>query len=181
MPKRKLQSTAKFQHHRLHSPRSIRLLSLLPSSDQSAPLNVSLFESPLDELSSDKHSYDALSYVWGDPTGSVPCMCNGKLLLITPNCNDALRNLRLPNQHRLLWVDAICIDQGNRKESLQERNMQITLMGEIYRSAERTLCWLGNGEEFTPGLFEQLRRIGSCPSKRGLRKLLEYDGMLRHP
>lgn len=176
MPKQKRGPIAKLQHRRLRSPRSIRLLSLHPSSNLSAPLDVSLFEASLDDFPSDRHSYEALSYVWGAPTGSVPCTCDGKRLLITPNCNDALRHLRLPNQHRILWVDAICIDQENGEESLKERNTQITLMGEVYRIAERTLCWLGNGEEYTADVFERLRRIGSCPSKRELRKLLGYDG-----
>jgi len=175
MSKQMRRPIAKFQHRRLRSPRSIRLLNLHPSSNLSAPLDASLFEASLDDFPSDRHSYEALSYVWGAPTGSVPCTCDSKRLLITPNCNDALRHLRLPNKHRILWVDAICIDQENSEESLKERNIQITLMGEVYRSAERTLCWLGNGEEYTAGVFERLRRIGSCPSKRELRKLLGYD------
>ena len=177
MPKRKRRPIVKFQHRRLRSPRSIRLLSIHPSSDPSAPLDVSLFEASLDDFPSDRHSYEALSYVWGVLMGNIPCTCDGKQLLITPNCNDALRQLRLSNQHRYLWVDAICIDQGSSVESAKERNTQITLMGEVYRAAERTLCWVGNGEGFTASTFELLRRIGNCPSKRELRKLLRYDGM----
>jgi hypothetical protein len=176
MPKRKRQSVMKFQHHRLHSPRSFRVLRLHPSSDLSAPLDITLFEASIDDFPSDRHRYEALSYVWGAPMGSVPCTCDGKHLLITPNCDGALRQLRLSNQCRNLWVDAICIDQGNSEESLKERNTQITLMGEVYRTAERTLCWLGNGEEYTTATFERLRQIGSCPSKRELRKLLGYEG-----
>lgn len=167
----------KFHHRRLPSPRSIRLLGLHQSPDLSAPLEISLVEASLDDFPSDRYSYEALSYVWGAPTGSTQCTCDGKQLLITPSCNDALRHLRLPDQHRILWVDAICIDQGNSEESLKERNTQITLMGEVYRTAERTLCWLGIGKEYTTGTFERLRRIGNCASKRELRKLLGYDGM----
>jgi hypothetical protein len=176
MPKRKRQPIAKFQHGRLHSPRSIRLLNLHPSSDLSAPLDVRLFEASLDDFPSDKLSYEALSYVWGAPEGSVPSTCDDKELLITPNCNNALRHLRLPDQQRTLWVDAICIDQGNSVESLKERNTQIILMGEVYHTAERTLCWLGKAEPYTAGTIERLRRIGACPSKREFRKLLGYDG-----
>ena len=176
MPKRKRQSVAKFQHGRLHSPRAIRLLNLHSSADLSATLDVSLFEASLDDFPLDTLSYEALSYVWGAREGSVPCTCDGKELLITPNYNDALRHLRLPNQQRTLWVDAICIDQGNSEESLKERNTQITLMGEVYHSAESTLCWLGKVEQYTAGTFERLRRIGTCPSKREFRKLVRYDG-----
>jgi hypothetical protein len=39
----------------------------------------------------------------------------------------------------MLWVDAICIDQGH----VSERNHQVTQMGEIYAGAERVVVWLG--------------------------------------
>lgn len=176
MPKRNRQPIAEFQHSRLHAPRSIRLLTLHPSSDVAAPVVVTLLEASLDNFPSEQHSYEALSYVWGASEGSIPCTCDGKQLFITPNCDDALRHLRLPNEHRNLWVDAICIDQANSDESLAERNTQITLMGGVYRTAKRTLCWIGKSKEYTAGTFERLRQIGSCPSKRELRKLLGYDG-----
>ncbi|KAK4182526.1 heterokaryon incompatibility protein-domain-containing protein [Podospora australis] len=41
-----------------------------------------------------------------------------------------------------LWIDAICIDQGNEKEI----SAQIPLMGEVYSSAGRVLAWLGADE-----------------------------------
>lgn len=175
MPKRKRRTQAAFQHRRLTSPRSIRIVSLHPSSELSAPLEVSLFEASIDGFLSEEHSYEALSYVWGARTGNTPCECDGKQLLITPNCDDALRHLRLPYQARNLWVDAICIDQGSSEESSKERNIQITLMGEVYCNAERTFCWVGKGEAYTAGTFGLLRRIGDCPSKRELRKLLAFD------
>ncbi len=78
MPKQKRRPTAGIRHRRLRSPRSIRLLNLHPSSNLSAPLNASLFEASLDDFPSDRHGYEALSYVWGAPTGSVPCTCDGK-------------------------------------------------------------------------------------------------------
>jgi Heterokaryon incompatibility protein (HET) len=179
MPRRKNRSVARFQHSRLQSPRSIRLVRLQPSSELSAPLDLNLLEVSLEHFSSQANSYEALSYVWGAPSGTVPCMCDGKELLITPNCNEALQHLRLPDDERVLWVDAICIDQGSSEGSVRERNVQITLMGEVYHTADRTLCWLGKGEAYTHGMFKWLRRIGSCPSQRELKKLLAYDGQCR--
>ena len=177
MPKRKRPPVPTFQYARLPSSRSFRVLSLKPSPGFSDPLNSSLVEAALDDFPSDEHEYEALSYVWGASTGSVPFTCDDRQLLITPNCDAALRHLRLPNEHRNIWVDAICIDQGRSPESFAERSIQITLMGEVYRNAQRTLCWLGNSEEYTAGTFERLRQIGGCPSKRELRKLLMFDGM----
>jgi len=40
---------------------------------------------------------------------------------------------------RTLWVDAICIDQGN----LTERNNQVRRMKNIYEDAEDVIVWLG--------------------------------------
>ena len=39
-----------------------------------------------------------------------------------------------------LWVDALCIDQTN----IQERASQVSLMGDIYSTADRVIIWLGN-------------------------------------
>lgn len=172
-----------FQHSRLLSPRSIRLLSLRPSPSLTATLELTLTEASLDNLSTTPqgpNSFEALSYVWGSPTGTIPVSCNGHQLLVTPNCESALRHLRLEARDRVLWVDAICIDQGKSPESVKERSAQVAMMGEIYQKAARTLCWLGPGNDFTEELMEHLRRIGSCPSQRGLKKLLRFDCMCKN-
>jgi len=163
-------------HHRLTSPRSIRVLTLNPSPLFTAPLEASLTEISLDNISRPTPRYEALSYVWGSPTGDRPLRCDGKLLLVTRNCESALLHLRGTKKARILWVDAICIDQADGEESVQERNAQVALMGEVYYKAARTLCWFGEGTEYTDEVIEWLGRIGSRPSKRGLRKLLQFDG-----
>ena len=92
--------------------------------------------------------YRALSYVWGDATRKVPISLNGKTFLITTSLNSALRNLRCsyPSETRKqlpLWIDALCIDQGNPKE----RDEQVRRMKTIYQGAETVLIWLGNYRE----------------------------------
>ena len=174
MPTAGLQES--YHHLRLKSPRSIRVLTLLPSSDFKAPLKVSLNEISLDAVLSPIPPYEALSYVWGSSTSDRPLTCDGKLLLVTPNCESALRHLREAGHPRDLWIDAICIDQDGGTESMRERNAQVALMGEVYNKATHTLCWLGEGMDFTGKVIAQLERIGSCQSQRGLRKLLQFDG-----
>lgn len=167
---------ADFQHCRLSSPRSIRLLTLLPSPSLTAALELTLTEASLDTINlQGENSFEALSYVWGSPVGTLPVSCDSQQLLVTPNCESALRYLRLAGQNRLLWVDAVCIDQGSSTHSVKERNTQVALMGEIYQKAARTLCWLGPGNDFTAKLMAHLESIGSCPSQRGLKKLLRFD------
>jgi hypothetical protein len=113
MPARNSKSQAAFHHRLLSSPRSIRLLALLPSLEFQAPLETTLTEAGLDDVSETEKSYEALSYVWGSRFGTEPSQRDGKILLVIPNCESALRHLRLKDKTRILWVDAICIDQEN--------------------------------------------------------------------
>lgn len=173
-------TAASYRHSSLSTPRSIRLVALLPSCDLQDPLEVTLTEVSFDEVSNTKYSYEALSYVWGARIGSESIQCNGKQLLVTPNCESALRHLRRKNQSRTMWIDAICIDQEDNPLSNIERNAQVALMGEVYQKATSTLCWLGEGNDYTDELMAHLNRIGNCPSQRGLKRLLLFDGMYEH-
>ncbi|CAH0021308.1 unnamed protein product [Clonostachys rhizophaga] len=113
----------------------IRLFTLLPSPQPNAPLVgqlqvVSLHSTP---------PYESLSYAWGAPEFSEPIIINEQTLFVTPNLDSALRALRHEEKVRLLWIDAICINQ----RSPQERGHQVTLMRTIYSECERDLLWLG--------------------------------------
>ncbi|KAF2758466.1 HET-domain-containing protein [Pseudovirgaria hyperparasitica] len=83
--------------------------------------------------------YEALSYTWGNAELVDEIEVNGKSLWITDNLHTALGYLRLPRQDRVLWIDAICINQTD----LQERREQVERMGEIFRGATRVIFWLG--------------------------------------
>jgi hypothetical protein len=43
---------------------------------------------------------------------------------------------------RVLWIDAICINQKDNKE----RTVQVRLLSRIYRNAARVVVWLGEGD-----------------------------------
>jgi hypothetical protein len=60
--------------------------------------------SPRDNL-----AYDAISYVWGDPSLTVPILLDGIEYPVTVNLELALRYFRLESNSRVLWADAICI------------------------------------------------------------------------
>jgi hypothetical protein len=69
-------------------------------------------------------------------------MLDGKPFAIQGNLYDALYDLRpTGNMLRMLWADAICIDQRN----LEERKRQVGLMDYIYSRASIVLIWLGCG------------------------------------
>ena len=116
----------------------MRLLALLPGSGDETirceQASVSLESAT---------GFEALSYVWGDPNVTSPILIDGKPFQVTANLHSALQYLRPQEKPRTLWIDALCIDQGNDVE----KSTQVQLMGDIYRQASRVLAWLGAAED----------------------------------
>lgn len=71
------------------------------------------------------------------------CVGDGRTVRVTVNLADALRRLRNQKTTRLLWVDALCINQKDTKE----RAAQVKVMGLIYWKAHRVQVWLGEDVE----------------------------------
>ncbi|ORX98068.1 heterokaryon incompatibility protein-domain-containing protein, partial [Clohesyomyces aquaticus] len=71
-----------------------------------------------------RRKFAAFSYVWDDPNFTQPITINDVSFEVTTNLYTALRRLRSENEPRVLWVDAICIDQSN----LEERGVQVFRM-----------------------------------------------------
>jgi hypothetical protein len=127
-----------FTYQRLNADiREFRFLDLLPHGDFAAPIKIRLFTSTL----SDPPSYEAVSYVWGDPnvTASVQDENGNSQFNVTTNLELGLRHLRFEKEARTLWVDALCINQLD----IEERNSQVRQMRGIYLSARRVVVWLG--------------------------------------
>ncbi|KAK8000564.1 heterokaryon incompatibility protein [Apiospora arundinis] len=106
---------------------------------------------PLDEIRCELHQsllsdfegvpYEALSYTWGgELTNDSPRVHIGDHKVpVTENLFEALCSLRLRNEDRFLWIDALCIDQNDHRE----KGHQVGQMSSVYRNAERVLVWLG--------------------------------------
>ncbi|KAI0411233.1 heterokaryon incompatibility protein-domain-containing protein [Xylaria grammica] len=150
--------TSAYEHQPLTLPKSIRVLTLEPAISEKAPITCSLEEVDLDNITLSS-SYEALSYVWGEKVGTIPIQCHGKQLLVTPNCYDAIVNLRRGFHHRRLFIDAICIDQRQGQQQEIEKGRQIPLMGEVYEKAYRTICWLGESDPLIQRLLRFCRMI----------------------
>jgi len=90
--------------------------------------------------------YDALSYTWGSPSKSNKINIKGDALAITKNLDAALRGVRSTTRTRVLWVDAICIDQ----EYVLERNHQVNMMKRIFSQASSVIVWLGSAQPEIP-------------------------------
>ena len=108
-----------FKYDRLDGSYAIRLVVIEPSTTPSAPVQCQLTTTNLGEYA----VYEALSYVWGDIEDTLDISLGGNPFVVTRNLRTALRRLRLPDKERMLWVDAICINQN----LITERNQQVSL------------------------------------------------------
>jgi hypothetical protein len=85
-------------------------------------------------------SYEALSYEWGAPkSDDFHVKLNRKIVKVRENLWWALKHLRLQTEYRLLWIDALCINQSD----IMERNHQVAQMARIYSQAWKVIAWIG--------------------------------------
>lgn len=73
------------------------------------------------------------------------------ILHITSNLLQALHTIRYEQTSRVLWMDAICINQSDTTE----KGHQVALMGRIYRDTQRVVVCLGC-QEFPPHRLQDL-------------------------
>ncbi|KAM0132466.1 hypothetical protein ACHAO1_006740 [Botrytis cinerea] len=169
----------------------IRLLSLDSGSDE--PIRVTLHEVNLQNAP----AYDCLSYTWSDPLYHAlspeeeihlsndkrehPILCNGQNLLITESLLLALKEFSKNNgednrknwkdgyfkRAKFMWIDGICINQ----DSIEERNIQVGMMGEIYTKCSQVIIWLGVSDFHSPYAIEVINLLSKIPQENytGLR------------
>lgn len=63
---------------------------------------------------------------------------------------------------RILWVDAICINQDDQGE----KNKQIPLIRTIY-AASCVIVWLGEAMEDSDGALESIRHLAEDKTRKG--------------
>ncbi|CAI6085741.1 unnamed protein product [Clonostachys chloroleuca] len=131
-------SDSTYTYTAIAAPRNIRLIHLHPGSD-SDPVSLSLATVALDSVP----DYEAISYCWGQAADQRQVTCNSATLSITNSLFTGLVAFRRPNRPRILWADAICINQ----DDLVEKRDQVLLMPEIYSQAKRVLVWLGIADD----------------------------------
>lgn len=122
--------------------RTIRLLHLMPHEDEDAEIQGQLVEYSLERSGGSPALYEALSYVWGDPNNPRKISIDGNELQVTISLHSALQQIRHTLMTRILWIDAICINQGDDVE----KGQQVGYMAEIYSKASRVIVWLGEPE-----------------------------------
>ncbi|KAF2033216.1 hypothetical protein EK21DRAFT_109349 [Setomelanomma holmii] len=184
-----------YQYEPLPSPTCIRLLQLVPSFDKSI-IRCSLKTFELhDAPSFNALSYtwgdsdvkiptslrDTQSVAKAIATASTNAasegdgrsrqrsiICDGRLIKVTRNLQDALRMLagplrilETPQTLSYYWIDALCMDQSN----IPERNDQVERMGDVFRKAEGVIVWLGKEDGYTEDALKTMRTISATSEK----------------
>jgi hypothetical protein len=156
--------------------RRVRVCRLLPGSRENQ-LSFVLSEENLD---GDAFAFTALSYMWGNPDDTKLAICNGKAIRITNTLYAALQQMREKGYTGNIWADAICINQRN----MQEKMEQVRMMGDIYKRAEAVFIWLGEGKEddflgiFLMALIcKVLKEEGPDISKGDVPTIIEPSGL----
>lgn len=107
------------------------------------------------------HSYDAISYTWADENGDsaktekIYLLDQRATLAVTRNCITVLKQLRHQKKRRLVWIDAICINQQSRLD----RTHQVSLMARIYISAREVFAYTGEATEESDKLFDWMNSV----------------------
>lgn len=115
-----------YDHH------DFRLLKL--SGSQNGEIDRELYHAAFDS-----EPYEALSYTWGGPELVEIIKVNNKTLRVTGNLYAALLRLQVPGKGRVLWIDAICIDQTSEAD----RSRQVSRMRDVFGNACQVIVWLG--------------------------------------
>lgn len=166
-----------FHYGLLRSPKtSIRLAQILPGSGNKR-VSISLIDSYVS--GSGKIPYDALSYTWGAGARSKSIMCDGKRLAVTKTLLEALQRFRDPVHRVTLWIDQICICQ----DRINERNQQVSMMGDIFKSARKVIVWLGEDYDDSRAGMQLARQLLHIAQERQVTDLgpgdLEPHGLPR--
>jgi hypothetical protein len=144
-----------FQYTSLPGSRHIRLLKRtygeLPNTMAFDFISLPL-ESAADE-------FVAISYCWGTAsTNKRLPLSDGSYIPITENVEALLTHI-FTEDHDLIWLDAVCINQRDDVE----KGAQVQMMKDIYASARRVSIWLGMPGEpggiDAPSLYDGYKRF----------------------
>jgi hypothetical protein len=92
--------------------------------------------------------YETISYCWGSTRDESFMKLNGSLISVPSSSEAAVRRMRFTNKRRVLWIDAICIDQSSQSEKAR----QVAFMSTIYSLGKQNLIYLGEDDARSAGL-----------------------------
>lgn len=131
--------------------RWIRLLRLQPGAFED-PIEVTL---TVVELFEEIPAFEAISYAWEDPDDTRAITYDEKVLRPTTSLFEALRRFRKATQPRVLWADAISIDQSDPVE----RGHQVDITGLIFSKLDMCLYGLAKTPEVDAETFRLMDEV----------------------
>lgn len=147
-----------FEYPVLKDPkRSIRLLRIIPSS---TPSRIECLIRSC--LLGKSQPFSAVSYTWGHDHSTSVIVLNGKPFPAPLTIRDFLCQM-LQNEkwsRRWFWIDSVCINQ----QDTIERNIQVSIMRQVYATAENVVVWLGPATEETNLVMDYITRHSSTIS-----------------
>ncbi|KAI1648461.1 HET-domain-containing protein [Daldinia loculata] len=161
----------RYRYDPLPGQHYIRLAIIHPAKFIKDNIVISFHTSP---FPNDTLPYEALSYVWGSKKGRMPIYVSRvdtattnrlrdtvqmkfEKIQVTRNLDVALRHLRYDEAPRVMWIDALCINQTDEVE----KSPQVATMGEIFRLARRVIAWLGPEENDSNNAMYLMDYLGS--------------------
>lgn len=118
-----------YEYQPLGKPTSIRLLKLRMARKRSKEIECELFEEDL----TCEPQYEALSWSWGGESWdrSIRILRGGTAYRfdVPRTLVAALKALRFEREHRILWIDAICINQKNSDEKNRQGTHLVDRLG----------------------------------------------------
>ncbi|MCJ1383563.1 hypothetical protein MMC17_006677 [Xylographa soralifera] len=118
-----------------YRPRAQNQICLLEVDATQADLACQIHTVELDNVP----SYVALSYAWDGQSMTLPIRCKKSYLKIAADVFDFLVYWKVRGDGRLLWIDAVSMDQNDTVE----KRIRVQMMGQIYTSAELVIVSLG--------------------------------------
>ncbi|KAF5027530.1 hypothetical protein F66182_347 [Fusarium sp. NRRL 66182] len=155
-----------------------RLVCLEPDR-QDTPSTAVHFELETHELGQCP-DYETVSYSWGGEDGNQR-LCRPiyigefwDILLQTQNCFSMLQYLKPRRGCRMVWVDAICINQSD----IDERSQQVQQMGNIYSQCSQVVLWLGDDiVKPVPGTYPSRHPLQDLAMEHRTSNLEEHIGL----
>ena len=135
----------------------VRIVTLHAGADD-APISCTIETLPLAQA----QPFNALSYCWGSAGDVAEITLNGELINIRKNLSQFLLSLRNLNGTIRIWVDYVCINQ----EDVNERNHQVHMMADIYKSALTVYSWLGQATKSSDEAIDHINGLPSAPIPR---------------
>jgi hypothetical protein len=136
----------------LSTPDCIRLLTLR-AGKRYAVVECGLTEISLNPLII---RYEALSYTWGSDKQFKAILIDGYVAHVRENLASALHHLRREDEDRVLWIDALRINQSD----ISERNDQVLKMGTIFHGACSVQVWLGEAKDDSDAAMMFVKNLG---------------------